>query len=423
MLSALDLARRIDAGALTPAAVIDLCAEAIAKCEAEIGAFTTLDIDAARQHAKKSAVALKATPLCGLPVGFKDLFDTTDFPAEYGTAIYAGHRPRADASLVAMTRRAGGILLGKTVTTELAHMQPARTRNPRNPAHTPGGSSSGSAAAVAAGMLPIAFGTQTGGSVIRPAAFCGVAAIKPSYKLLPTVGVKCFSWHLDTAGVFGASVADVAFVTGAVTARDLRIDGAAPEAPRIALVRTHVWPEATDAMKAAVETAARRAEQAGARVTELTLPPIFEEAWRAQGTVQDYEAYRALAFEHERHRDKLSPGLLALLDNAAGISADAYDAARRVSRRARRMLADLMADADVLLTASAPGAAPAGFATTGSPAFNKLWTLMGAPCVNVPGLNDSSGLPLGVQIVGRFGRDREALQAAAFLEQAVAPSP
>jgi len=423
MLSALDLARRIDAGALTPAAVIDLCAEAIAAREAEIGAFTALDIDAARRRAVKTTDALKATPLRGLPVGFKDLFDTVDFPTEYGTAIHAGHRPRADASLVVMTRRAGGILLGKTVTTELAHMQPARTRNPRNPAHTPGGSSSGSAAAIAAGMLPIAFGTQTGGSVIRPAAFCGVAAIKPSYKLLPTVGVKCFSWHLDTAGVFGTTVADVAFVTGAVTARDLRIDGATLEAPRIALVRTHAWPEATDAMKGAVETAAKWAERAGARVTDLTLPPIFEEAWRAQSIVQDYEAYRALAFEHERHRDRLSAGLLALLDNAAAISADTYDAARRTSRRARRMLADLMADADVLLTASAPGAAPAGFATTGSPAFNKLWTLMGAPCVNVPGLADPGGLPLGVQIVGRFGRDRDALAAAAFLEQAVARAP
>src|SRR5262249_996245 len=207
-----------------------------------------------------------------------------------------GHRPRAAASLVAMTRRAGGILLGKTVTTELAHMQPARTRNPRNPAHTPGGSSSGSAAAVAAGMLPIAFGTQTGGSVIRPAAFCGVAPLTPACKPLPAVGVKCFSWHLGTAGVFGASVADVAFVTGAVTARDLRIDGAAPEAPRIALVRTHVWPEATDAMKAAVETAARRAEQAGARGTELTPPPVFVGGRRGQGARPDHQGHFAPAF-------------------------------------------------------------------------------------------------------------------------------
>ena len=419
MLSALDLAHRIDAGALTPAAVIDLCAEAIAKREGEIGAFTALDIAGARRLAETSAAALKALPLRGLPVGFKDLFDTTDFPTEYGTPIFAGHRPRADASLVVMTRRAGGILLGKTVTTELAHMQPAKTRNPRNPAHTPGGSSSGSAAAVAAAMLPIAFGTQTGGSVIRPAAFCGVAAFKPSYKLLPTVGVKCFSWHLDTAGVLGASVSDVAFATGAITGRDLRVDGTTPAAPRIGLARTHLWGEASDAMQAAVEAAARRAERAGAHVAELTLPDIFEQAWRDHAIIQDYEAYRALAFEYEQHGDKLSPTLLGLLDKAASISADAYDAARRTSRRARRMLADLMADTDVLLTPSAPGTAPAGLGSTGSPMFNRLWTLMGSPCVNVTGLADAAGLPLGVQIVGRFGRDREALAAAHFLEQAI----
>src|SRR5262249_49792266 len=232
-----------------------------------------------------------------------------------------------------------------------------------------------------------------------------------------------FSWHLDTVGVFGASVADVAFATGAITGRDMRIDGGVPAAPRIALARTHVWGEASDAMKNAVESAARQAEKAGANVAELPRPPIFEEAWRAHSTVQDYEAFRALAFEYETHRAELSQGLRSLLDNAARISAEAYDAARRVSRRARRMLADLMADVDVLLTPSAPGAAPASLASTGSPAFNKLWTLMGAHCVNVPGLTEPTGLPLGVQLVGRFGRDPEALAAAAFLEQAVARSP
>src|SRR5262249_9032858 len=298
MLSALDLARKIDAGALTPAAAVDLCAEAIAAREGEIGAFAALDIEGARRRAAAAADALKSWPLRGLPVGFKDLFDTTDFPTEYGTPIFAGQRPRADAALVAMTRRAGGILIGKTVTTELAHMQPARTRNPHNPAHTPGGSSSGSAAAVAAGMLPIAFGTQTGGSVIRPAAFCGVAAFKPSYKLLPTVGAKCFSWHLDTVGVFGASVADVAFATGAITGRDMRIDGGVPAAPRIALARTHVWGDASDAMKNAVESAARQAGKAGAKGAELTLPPIFEEARRAHSPGRGYRGFRSLAFAY-----------------------------------------------------------------------------------------------------------------------------
>jgi len=420
MLSALDLARRIDAGTLTPSAVIELCDQAIVAREAAVGAFTTLDLAGARRRAADDA--LKAAPLHGLPVGFKDIIDTADLPTEYGSPIYAGNRPRADAALVAMTMRAGGVMLGKTVTTELAHLQPGKTRNPHNPAHTPGGSSSGSAAAVAAGMLPVAFGTQTGGSVIRPAAFCGVAGFKPSYKLLPMVGVKCFSWHLDTAGTFAAGVADVAFATAAVTGRDLRVDRGKPVAPRIALTRTHLWPEASEAMKGAVETAARLAAAAGAHVSEVVLPPILEDAWRAQATIQDYEAFRALAFEYDRHRDRIAAITRKLLDHAATITAEDYDAARRTTKRARQALADLMAGADVMLTPSAPGAAP-DLGSTGSAMFNRLWTLMGAPCVNVPGLFDEARLPLGVQIVGRFGRDRAALEAALFVEAAIADRP
>ena len=230
MLSALELARRIEAGALSPRAVVELCAEAIATHENEIGAFAALDLDAARQRAEQQQLAL--LPLRGLPVGIKDIFDTADLPTAYGSPIYAGHRPKADAAMVMLIRRAGGLVLGKTVTTEFASLEPARTRNPRNPAHTPGGSSSGSAAAVAAGMLPLALGSQTGGSVIRPAAFCGVAGFKPSYRLLPTVGMKCFSWSLDTVGLFGASVPDVAFAAAAMSGRDLRVDGRPPQRRR-----------------------------------------------------------------------------------------------------------------------------------------------------------------------------------------------
>jgi Asp-tRNA(Asn)/Glu-tRNA(Gln) amidotransferase A subunit family amidase len=421
MLSALALARRIEAGELTPRAVIELCAEAIAAREADIGAFATLDLEGARRAAETSAAALVARPLRALPVGVKDIFDTADLPTEYNSPIYAGHRPRADASAVALVHRAGGIVIGKTVTTEFASLQPAATRNPHNPAHTPGGSSSGSAAGVAAGMFPIALGSQTGGSIVRPAAFCGVAGFKPSYKLLPTVGMKCVSWHLDTAGLFGAGIADVAFAAAAVTDRDLRVDGADPGTPRIALVRTHLWHEASAAMQQAVDAAARSAEAAGARVVARDLPPLFAEADRAHGTIADYEAYRSLAFEYDRFRDRLGPVVRGRLDRGATVSADDYDAARRAARRARRALADLMTDsgADVILTPSAPGAAPAGLATTGEGTFNRLWTLMGTPCINVPGLADSTGLPLGVQIVGRFGRDRAALAAAAFLERAL----
>jgi Asp-tRNA(Asn)/Glu-tRNA(Gln) amidotransferase A subunit family amidase len=414
MLSALDLARRIETGALTPRVVVEMCAEAIAAREHEIGAFTALDIESAR----RTADSLALLPLRGLPVGMKDIFDTVDFPTAYGSPIYAGHRPKADAAMVMAVRRAGGVILGKTVTTEFASLQPAGTRNPRSPAHTPGGSSSGSAAAVAAGMLPIAFGSQTGGSTIRPAAYCGVAGYKPSFRLLPTVGMKAFSWSLDTVGVFGAGIEDVAFAAAAATGRDLRVDNATLNAPSIALLRS-LWSEATPDMQVAVERAARIAEMAGARVTELVLPEIFEEAIRCHGIVQDHEAYRALAYEYDRHRDRLGPILADQLDKGAAITTDQYDEARRATRRARQTFADLMAKTDVILTPSAPGAAPQGLGSTGKPTFNRLWTLLGPPCVNIPGLADNDGLPLGVQVVGRFARDKVALTVARFLQKAI----
>jgi len=422
MLSALELAGQIEDGELTPADVVELCAAAIDRREGDIGAFGVLDLDRVRKRAQDRAAELIAAPLRGLPVGVKDLFDTVDLPTAYGSPIYADHRPVSDAALVSMIRRAGGLLLGKTVLIPLAFIDPAGTCNPHNLEHTPGGSSSGSAAAIAAGMLPIAIGTQTAGSVLRPAAFCGVAGYKPSFKLLPMVGCKPFAWSLDTAGLFAASTSDVAFAAAAITGRDLGIDRAQPAAPRIALVRTHVWPEASDAMQSAVEDAARVADRAGAKVDEVRLPPIFEDAFRAHGTIQDYEAYRALAFEYDYHRDKISPKLRAMLDEASRITADDYDTARRTARRARRVLAELMTDTDVLITPSAPGAAPKTLGSTGATTFNRLWTLMGAPCINVAGEVDSAHLPLGVQIVGRFARDRSALEAALFVEQAIARS-
>src|SRR5262245_29181213 len=286
MLSALDLARRIEAGDLKPQAALDLCAQAFAEHEATIGAFATLDLETARHAANAASIA--ALPLRGLPVGIKDIFDTADFTTSYGSSIYAGHRPKADSAMVSLVRRAGGIVPGKTVTTEFASLVPAGTRNPRNPAHTPGGSSSGSAAAVAAGMLPLALGSQTGGSVIRPAAFCGVAGFKPSFRLLPTVGMKCFSWSLDTVGLFAKGVADVAFAAAAITGRDLRVDERSPAMPVIAIVRAH-WDKASAAMQDAVERAARAAETAGAKIRELELPPIFAEATDAHRTIADYE--------------------------------------------------------------------------------------------------------------------------------------
>src|SRR5579885_1730254 len=354
MLSALDLVRRLEGGELKPRDAVELCAQAIIAREQEVGAFVALDLEAARRAAE--APHLSSTPLRGLPVGFKDIFDSADLPTQYGSPIYKGYRPRADASAVAMTRRVGGIIIGKTVTTEMASLVPSATRNPHNLAHTPGGSSSGSAAAVAAGMLPLAFGTQTAGSVIRPAAFCGVAGYKASYRLIPMVGVKDVAWHLDTAGLFGAGVADVAFAAAEILQRDLRVDRPAPAAPRIALARTRLWPQATPAMQHAIETAACIAQAAGATVRDVTLSKDLEDGHAAQFVIQDYETFRALAFEYNRHRDLIGKQLCEQLDRGAAISADTYDAARRTASRARQVFADTMADHDVILTPSAPGA-------------------------------------------------------------------
>ncbi|TMJ01266.1 MAG: amidase [Alphaproteobacteria bacterium] len=420
MLPALDLARRVEAGELTPEGLVDLCAAAISAREDDVGAFTYLAIEKARAFARTDAARLRALPLRGLPVGLKDIYDTHDMPTEYGSAAYRGHQPASDASTVTMLRRAGGNILGKTVTTEFAHQQTGKTRNPHNLAHTPGGSSSGSAAAVAAGMVPIATGSQTAGSVIRPAAYCGVAGFKPSYKLIPTIGVKCYAWSLDTVGFYGAGVADVAFATAAMSGRDLRVDRAAPTAPRVALMHTHIWADASPDMQNAVDTAARDLEAAGASVTEVALPPLLQDAWRAHKVIILYEAGLSYAFEYDNKRDLLGPKTVAMLDEAKTVGVDAYDDARRIAKRARLALAHLMADFDVILTPSAPGAAPHGIGATGVANFNWLWTLMGTPCVNVPGLSDGAGMPLGVQIVGRFGRDRAALEAALFTERALA---
>jgi Asp-tRNA(Asn)/Glu-tRNA(Gln) amidotransferase A subunit family amidase len=412
MLSIIDIARRIDERALTPHDAIRQSFEAIASRDGDVSAFV---------HVDRGVEVRETGPLSGIAVGIKDIVDTADMPTEMGSAIYAGWRPKADASVVAMLRRAGATGVGKTATTSFAYLDPAATRNPHNLNHTPGGSSSGSAAAVAAGMVPLAVGTQTGGSVIRPASYCGVAAIKPSFRLIPTVGVKCFSWTLDTLGLFAASIADVAFALAAVTDRaDLRPDGAAGSAPRIGVVMQDFAGAPVPASAAALETAVRLVEGAGASVRTARLPDIVGKAFAAHAIVQDYEAVRALAWEYDRHREALPPLMRRLLEGAQPITAEAYDAARSTAHRARGKLHDAFGEFDAYLTFSSPGAAPETLASTGDSRFNRLWTLMGVPCVNVPGLTNGSGLPVGIQVIAPFGRDARALAVAAFVESALA---
>ena len=417
MLSALGLARAIEGGELTPAHTVELCADAIAKRENDIGAFVTLDLESARRAAAQPG--LKDRPLRGLPVALKDIFDTADLPTEYGSTIYAGYRPRYDASLVALIRRNGGTSLAN----RHHRIRPSRSGQDPQPAQSgahAGRFVVGLGGGRRRGFFPIATGSQTGGSVIRPASFCGVAGFKPSYRLLPTGGMKCVSWHLDTAGLFAASVADVAFTASAISDRDLRVDDRTPASPRIAVLRDQPWPAASDDMMAAIDNVPRAASAANARVGDLRLTAVMAAAFRAHATIQAYEAARSLASEYERSKDKLAKGVLELVESGFAIGADAYDDARRSASQARRALADLMADTDVILSPSAPGAAPQGLGSTGSSTFNRLWTLMGTPCVNVPGLADPHGLPLGVQVIGRFGSDRATLEAALFVEALVA---
>ena len=411
MISLAKLQRRIESGELSADAAIGQSQEAISVHEKAIGAFVCRD---------EKARAVSAGPLRGIAVGIKDIIDTADFPTEMGSRIYKGWRPRADAPVVMMLKQAGATIVGKTTTTAFAANDPTATLNPHNHGHTPGGSSSGSAAAVGAGMVPLALGTQTGGSVIRPASFCGAAAIKPTYRLLPTVGVKCFSWTLDTVGLFAAGAADLAHGLSAMTGRPELLPAAAMAAPRIGIVTQDFAgdPEATGAE--ALDMARRAAERAGASVRALKLPEIIAEAWRIHPTVQDFEAQLAFAWEYRENYDAMPPLLRGRLDESKGTTAAAYDAARGIADGARAALAGVFNEVDMLLTLSAPGAAPKGLDSTGDPRFNRLWTLMGVPCVNVPAYVADGGLPVGVQVIARFGADAEALAAARFIEEALA---
>jgi len=411
MISLAELQRRIASGDLSADAAIAQSRDAISAHDKTIGAFVCRN---------EAVGAASAGALRGIAVGIKDIIDTADFPTEMGSKIYSGWQPRADASVVMMLKQAGASIAGKTTTTAFASVDPTATLNPRNPLHTPGGSSSGSAAAVAAGMIPLALGTQTGGSVIRPASFCGVAAIKPSFRLLPTVGVKCYSWTLDTVGLFAAGVQDLAHGLSALTNRSELLPGATMATPRIGVVTQDFAgaPEAAGAEALRIATSA--AERAGASVRTLGLAEIVAEAWRIHPIVQEFEAHRALAWEYRTHYDAMPPLLRARLDESAGTTPAAYDEARGIANRARRSLMKVFDEVDVILTFSAPGAAPKGLASTGDARFNRLWTLMGVPCVNIPAHVAEGGLPVGVQVIARFGDDAGALNAARFVEDALA---
>ena len=398
-------------------ALVSACLERIAKREPEVHAWAYLDAERALAEARKRDAESPRSPLHGVPVGIKDVIDTGDMPTEYNSPIYRGHRPKADAACVALLRRAGCVILGKTVTTEFANNHPGATRNPHNLQHTPGGSSSGSAAAVADGMVPLALGTQTGGSVIRPAAYCGVAACKPSFGSINRAGLKFVSESLDTIGVFGRDVAGLILAQHVLTGRALPEQQSGK--PRVGLCRTPRWRDADEATQTNLERAAQELAKAGARVSDFELPAGSQALFDRHAAVMGFESARALAWEQTHFPGEISATLKPRREAGWRVQREEYDEVRGIARDCRARLAEMLRDLDFLLTPSAPGAAPAGLASTGDPVFNRAWTLFGVPCVTLPFGAAANGLPLGVQLVGAFNDDMRLLAWAQWAEKSL----
>jgi amidase len=417
-LGAAAAARRIAAGTLSAEALVAACLERIRERDGAVQAWVYCDMEAALAAARRVDRDRPRGPLAGIPVGIKDVIDAAGMPTGCNSPIYRDHLPAADAACVALTREAGGIVLGKTVTTEFASRTPGPTRNPLHLAHTPGGSSSGSAAAVADFMVPLAFGTQTGGSTIRPAAYCGITGYKPSYGTINRAGLKPLAESLDTIGVMARSVEDCALLVHAVSARVLPdFTTGLPRPPRLGLLRTSRWRDASVAAQQALEEAAQRLAAQGAGVREAELPPEFDRLHEDQVMIMNFEAARALAHERLTAPQLLSEHLRDKLAEYAARPRAPYDEARQRAAASRLRYADQFADIDVFLTPSAPGEAPAGIGGTGSSLFNRAWTLLGAPCVTVPAGHGPQGLPLGVQIVGAFDDDERVLRVADWVQR------
>jgi Asp-tRNA(Asn)/Glu-tRNA(Gln) amidotransferase A subunit family amidase len=413
-LTASDAAARLAVGTLTAEALTRACLEQVRE-GAEIKAWAWLDPEHAIAQARAIDHDGRNGPLCGIPVGIKDVIDTVDMPTEHGSPIYRGNRPFADAACVALIRAGGGVILGKTVTTEFANRHPGPTVHPHNTEHTPGGSSSGSAAAVADFQVPLALGTQTGGSTIRPAAFCGVIGYKPSFGEFSRVGVKMQCHNLDTVGIICRSLEDVALLRGVLLAQDPHRVDRETTAPRIGFCRTPAWGDADTDTHALLERTAAVLAAGGAVVRDVALKPadILDHHRR----IFAFEAARNYAYEYEVHGEKLSAALReGLLAPGRALPLAAYIEAIETAEGFRRYLDDIFAEVDVLLTPSAPGEAPKGLATTGAPNFNSIWTLAWTPCLTLPAGNGRSGLPLGIQLIGPRFRDEALLDAAAWVE-------
>jgi Asp-tRNA(Asn)/Glu-tRNA(Gln) amidotransferase A subunit family amidase len=431
LLTATEASRRMAAGDLTSEALTKACIARITAREPEVKAFAYFDADQALEQARamdRARASGKLTgPLVGLPVAVKDIIDTADMPTENGSAIFKGRQPPDDAACVAALRQAGCVIIGKTVTTELATLTPGKTHNPANLGHTPGGSSSGSAAGVADGMFPLALATQTGGSVIRPASFCGIYALKPTFGMISRVGVTMQSHTLDTIGVYGRSVADLALLADALSAYDARdaqsyyprtatnmVRIAAekpPVTPLFCFVKTPAWEVADPIAKEAI---AELIAELGDRVEEMEMPSLVTTAAHAAtvGGAENAAYYGGIA---DAAGDAMSKGLRERIEKGRKISAEAYIKALNARERAAPAIDNqLSLSHTAIITLAAPGPAPKTLGSTGNPAFNAPWTYLGHPCVTLP-LLEVDGMPLGVQLIGARRDDARLLRTAQWL--------
>ena len=404
MVTATEAVRLLSEREVSSEELVRDCLDRIGEREGELRAWTHVDPDKAIATARARDDEEPRGPLHGLPVGVKNVIDTADMPTSYGSPIYAGVRPARDADCVTWLREQGAVILGKTVTTEFATYEPPPTVNPHDPARTPGGSSSGSAAAVADGMIPLAYGTQTAGSVIRPASFCGVAGFKPSHGWASTDGIKRLSARLDTLGTFGRTVADAALLAG--------FEAPAAVAPRIAFCRTPWW----DAVEAGgvLEAAAGRLG-----LDELELPPEFGALAQAQETVMAYDVARNLESEYKHHRERLSTAMREYIERGQAVRRKEAEDGAALGRAWRERLPEMLAGVDALLVPAAAGEAPLrSEGHTGDPLFCRAWTLLGVPAISVPGLTGPAGMPVGVQLVGLD--EASVLGSAGWLEAGLA---
>jgi Asp-tRNA(Asn)/Glu-tRNA(Gln) amidotransferase A subunit family amidase len=435
-LTARDAARAIQDGVISSEQLVETCLARVSEVDDKVQAWQFLDPEYARNQARGRDQDRRrgepVGPLHGVPVGIKDIIDTADMPTEDGTVLHAGRTPAHDATVVELLRAAGAVIMGKTVTTECATYTPGKTRNPHNPEHTPGGSSSGSAAAVAAGMVPLALGSQTNGSVIRPAAFCGVYGFKPTHGLISRHGVLRLSRTLDQMGIFARTIEDIALGCEVLVGGDERDPATRPRAripfrdiaaeepplpPMIAFVKTPLW-ERTD--KDTREAFAELTEALGDRVVEVDLPDITLDALEQHRIIMEAEMAAALADEYDRGRDRLSESLCTQLERGRAITAFDYQAALARIRLLNEGFGELFERCDAILTPAVAGTAPKGLASTGDPSFCTLWSLCGMPALALPLLHGANGLPLGVQLVGQRHHDARLLRTARWLVAHVA---